>query len=169
MRALNLFFPNVWKLSTVRREKLLIRELFQVPVTTKHRSEPAPGLKRQSTQTVSERGCSEMEINDYINASSQHSPSTPPRFLQAPQQLCLFLCALFLWITVFCSLQNVPYVLGHAVDLAWCPNAFADGQKCFILIKKGLRMQKHQFSRKREENTWWNGNNPPFLKDKRCA
>lgn len=60
----------------------------------------------------------------------------------------------------------MPYVLGNAVDLAWCLKGFADGQECFVLIKKGLQMQEYQFSRKREERISWNGNNPPFLMDK---
>lgn len=42
----------------------------------------------------------------------------------------------------------MPYVLGNAVDLAWCLKGFADGQECFVLIKKGLQMQEYQFSRK---------------------
>lgn len=85
---------------------------------------------------------------------------------EAPQQLCLILCVLFLWITIFCSVLNMPYVLGNAVDLAWCLKGFADGQECFVLIKKGLQMQEYQFSRKREESIQWNGNNTPFLTDK---
>lgn len=67
---------------------------------------------------------------------------------EVPQQLYLILCVLFLCITVFCSVLNMPYVLGSAVDLAWCLKGFADGQECFILIKKGLQMQEYQFSRK---------------------
>lgn len=71
---------------------------------------------------------------------------------EAPQRLCFILCVLFLWITIFCSVLNMPYVLGNAVDLARCLKSFADGQECFVLIKKGLQMQEYQISRKREES-----------------
>lgn len=143
---------------------------------------PALGLKHLSMQAVAERSRSEMDIDGYrgfirnrnpyklqLSAISQHFCWTLPSLLQASQQFCFVLCALCLCITVFSSLLNMPYMLGNPVDLAWCPKAFADGQKCFILIKKGLQMQEYQFSKKREENTWWNGNKPLFLKDKRYA
>lgn len=53
---------------------------------------------------------------------SVQSVSIPSELCQAfcrhLNSFCLVLCALFLWITVFCSLLNMLYVLGNAVDLA---------------------------------------------------
>lgn len=106
-----------------------------------------------------------MDIDGYRCSIRNRSPYKAPsqwnqsafllksaKLSEAPQQLCLILCVLFLWITVFCSVLNMPYVLGKAVDLAWCLKGFADGQECFVLIKKGLQMQEYHFSRKREES-----------------
>lgn len=87
-----------------------------------------------------------------VSVESVSSSSEICQLSEAPQQLCLILCVLFLWITVFCSVLNMPCVLGNAVDLAWCLKGFAYGQECFVLIKKGLQMQECQFSSKREES-----------------
>lgn len=97
---LNLFFPNVWKLSTVRRQNQLFRELAQVPVTIKRLSVPALGIKHLSVQTVAKQSFSEMDTDGYsgfirnrnpytlhLSAIGQHSLWTLPSLLQAPQQL----------------------------------------------------------------------------------